>query len=149
MSSDSKTLDALGMSGSFPLDAEAIDAALTREGPGNYALGFLDGDGFQVFYVGRSDDDVRKRLHEWVGVASHGRSFAAATRAPWGARRRGRMPLGIPVASTVESGESCYTRFAFSYADSAEDAFANECRHYDDFGGRRLDNPAPPSIHQS
>jgi hypothetical protein len=35
---------------------------------------------------------------------------------------------------------------AYSYAPSAEEAFAKECRNYDDFGGsRRLDNAGPPA----
>jgi hypothetical protein len=45
----------------------------------------------------------------------------------------------------VGSAESSYTRFAYSYAPSAETAFEQECRNYDDFGGSaRLDNEAPP-----
>ena len=64
------TLRSLEMSGSYPLSDEAIDEALTRMSPGNYALGYMDGDTFAVFYVGRSDSDVRQRLHEWVGMPS-------------------------------------------------------------------------------
>jgi hypothetical protein len=38
-----------------------------------------------------------------------------------------------------------YTHFAYSYAPSAEAAFAKECRNYDDFGGYGgLDNSAHP-----
>jgi hypothetical protein len=41
--------------------------------------------------------------------------------------------------------ESSYTRFAYSYASSAEAAFEKECRNYDDFGGSAgLDNEAHP-----
>jgi hypothetical protein len=41
--------------------------------------------------------------------------------------------------------DSSYTRFAFSYARSAEAAFEEECRNYRDFGGRDgLDNEHPP-----
>ena len=53
------TMRSLEMSGSYPLSDEAIDEALTRTSPGNYALGYMDGDTFSVFYVGRSDSDVR------------------------------------------------------------------------------------------
>jgi hypothetical protein len=46
------------------------------------------------------------------------------------------------VGNAAESG---YTRFAYSYATSAEAAFEQECRNYDDFGGSGgLDNPTPP-----
>jgi hypothetical protein len=42
----------------------------------------------------------------------------------------------------VESG---YTRFAYSYAASADAAFEKECRNYHDFGGTDgLDNPVHP-----
>jgi hypothetical protein len=44
-----------------------IDDALKRKSPGNYALGYLEGDTFSVFYVGRSDSDVRRGLCSWVG----------------------------------------------------------------------------------
>ena len=41
--------------------------------------------------------------------------------------------------------DSSYTRFAFSYARSAEAAFEKECRNYHDFGGSdSLDNEAHP-----
>jgi hypothetical protein len=41
--------------------------------------------------------------------------------------------------------DSSYTRFAFSYARSAEAAFEEECRNYQDFGGGDgLDNERPP-----
>jgi hypothetical protein len=63
------TLRLLKMRGSYPLNGRAIDEALTRTSAGNYALGYMDGDSFSVFYVGRSDSDVRGRLHEWVGNA--------------------------------------------------------------------------------
>jgi hypothetical protein len=43
----------LEMNGSYPLSDDAIDGALTRTSPGNYALGYMDGDTFNVFYVGR------------------------------------------------------------------------------------------------
>ncbi len=46
---------------------KAIDEVLTRTSPGNNALGYMDDDTFNVFYVGRSDSDVSERLHEWVG----------------------------------------------------------------------------------
>jgi hypothetical protein len=59
-----------GDGGPYPLSDEAIDEALKRTSAGNYALGYMDGDAFNVFYVGRSDTDLRQRLHEWVGMPS-------------------------------------------------------------------------------
>ena len=58
------TMRSLEMSGSYPLSRDTIDETLTRTSPGNYALGFMDGETFEVFYVGRSDSDVRQRLRE-------------------------------------------------------------------------------------
>ena len=42
--------------------------------PGNYALKYMDGDTFNVFYVGRSNSDVRQRLHEWRNYDAFGGS---------------------------------------------------------------------------
>lgn len=140
------TMRSLGMRGSYPLNDEAIDEALTRRSPGNYALGYMDGDAFVVFYVGRSASDVRQRLHEWVGMPSRCERHAPQAKASWGVRRRGTFPLNAPALGTVANAETSYTRFAYSYAPSAEAAFERECRNYDDFGGSRgLDNETPPT----
>jgi hypothetical protein len=134
------------MSGSYPLTDEAIDETLTQTSPGNYALGYLDGETFSVFYVGRSDSDLRRRLHEWVGMPSPHDSHAAATKAAWAAHRRGPLPVDVPMLARVGSGDASYTRFAYSYAPSADEAYAREWRNYDAFGGSRgLDNEAQPS----
>jgi hypothetical protein len=139
------TMGSLEMSGSYPLSDEAIDEALSRTSPGNYALGYMDGGTFQVFYVGRSDSDVRQRLHEWVGMPSRYRNHASPAKASWGVQRRGQLPVDVPALGRVGSSESSYTRFAFSYARSAEDAYAKEWRTYDAFGGRHgLDNETQP-----
>jgi len=137
----------LEMSGSYPLTDEAIDEVLTRTSPGNYALGYLDGDTFMVFYVGRSDFDVRDRLHGWVGAPTCCDRYAPSTKAPWGAHQRQHRPLDVPALARVGvASDSSYTRFAYSYARSAEAAFEKEWRNYDDFGGSDgLDNAAPPS----
>lgn len=134
------------MNGSYPLSDEAIDEALTKESPGNYALGYMDGDSFSVFYVGRSDSDVRRRLHEWVDRPSRYERYAPPGRAAWATRRGRLMPLDRPELGPVASVDSSYTRFAYSYAASAEAAFEKESRNYDTFGGSRgLDNEAAPS----
>jgi len=139
------TLRSLEMSGSYPLSDEAIDQALTRTSPGNYALGYMDGDRFDVFYVGRSDSDVRQRLHEWVGMPSRYEKYASPAKAPWGVHRRGPLPLDAPALGRVGNAESSYTRFAYSYARSAEAAYAKEWRNYDSFGGSQgLDNETQP-----
>jgi hypothetical protein len=141
-------MGSLEMNGSYPLDDVAIDAVVTRTLPGNYALGYMDGTTFTVFYVGRSDSDVKRRLHEWVGTPSRYERYAPPTRAAWGSRPGRHLPQGVPVLDRVGIGvDSSYTRFAYSYAPSAEAAFEKECRNYRDFGGSEgLDNefrPAP------
>jgi hypothetical protein len=141
------TLRSLEMNGSYPLSNEAIDEMLTRTSPGNYALGYMDETTFVVFYVGRSDSDLRERLHDWVGAPSRYDRYAPASKAAWASRRSGPMPLGAPALGRVGVGvDSSYTRFAYSYAPSAEAAFEKECRNYDDFGGSgELDNEAYPA----
>lgn len=135
------------MSGSFPLSDKAIDDAVTRTSPGNYALGYMEDDTFHVFFVGRSDSNVRKRLHEWVGMPSRYERYASSAKASWGVHRRRAFPVNAPALAAVGNAETSYTRFAFSYARSAEAAFEEECRSYDDFGGSGvLDNEAPPTF---
>ena len=139
------TLRALEMSGSYPLSDEAIDDALTRTSPGNYALGYMDGETFSVFYVGRSDTDLRQRLHQWVGMPSPTEAHGSFAKASWGVHHRGQLPVDAPALARVGNAESSYTRFAFSYASSAEDAYAKEWRNYDAFGGSHgLDNETEP-----
>jgi len=138
-------MQSLEMSKAYALSDEVIDQELMRTSAGNYALGYMDGDTFAVFYVGRSDCDVRQRLHEWVGVPSRYESHASAAKASWGVHRRGQLPLDAPANAPVGSAESSYTYFAYSYARSADEAYAQECRNYDAFGGRNgLDNAAEP-----
>jgi hypothetical protein len=135
----------LEMSGSYPLSDEAIDEALTKTSPGNYALGYMDGDTFNVFYVGRSDTDLRQRLHDWVGMPSPTENHGSFGKASWGVRRQRQTPVATPALARVGSAESSYTRFAYSYARSAEDAYAKEWRNYDAFGGSQgLDNQTQP-----
>lgn len=49
--------------GPYALSSQNLDLALTRTGPGAYALGRLQTNGsFVVSYVGRSDADLKARL---------------------------------------------------------------------------------------
>jgi hypothetical protein len=139
-------MGSLAMNGSYPLTAEAIDETLSGSSPGNYALGYMDGDTFAVFYVGRSDSDVKHRLHEWVGAPSRCDPHPPATRAAWGIHRRGLTLHAAAFGRAGAAEDTGYTRFAYSYAPSAQAAFEKEWRNYDDFGGSDgLDNAAPPS----
>ena len=135
----------LEMNGSYPLTDEAVDERVTRTSPGNYALGYMDGTTFMVFYVGRSDSDVKRRLHEWVGMPSRYENYASPAKASWGVHRRGQLPVDAPALGRVGNTESSYTRFAYSYARSAGEAYAKEWRNYDAFGGSHgLDNETQP-----
>ena len=139
------TLRSLEMSGSYPLSDSVVDEILTRVSPGNFALGYIDGDSFSVFFVGRSDSDVRERLHEWVGMPSARERFASNAKAPWAVHHRGQVPLDLPISGCVGNADSRYTHFAYSYSDSSAAAFEKECRNFEDFGGCwALDNQTEP-----
>ncbi len=143
-------LGSLPTSGSHALTDERVDELVTRSSPGNYALGYMDGTTFMVFFVGRADSDLNHRLHDWVGAPSRYRRYAPSARAACGSRHRGNSPLGTPAPGRVGIAvDSSYTRFAYSYAASVEAAFEEECRNYHELGGSDgLDNeghPAPPS----
>lgn len=138
-------LRSLEMRGCYPLEDAVIDEQLTYTSPGNYALGYMEGGTFTVFYVGRSDSDLRQRLHEWVGMPSRDRRYLSLAKASWGIQRRRRVPVGTPALDRVGSAQSSYTHFAYSYAPSADEAYAKEWRNYDAFGGSRgLDNENRP-----
>ena len=144
-SANYSTLRSLEMSGSYPLSDSVVDEILTRVSPGNFALGYMDGDSFSVFFVGRSDSDVKERLHEWVGMPSKGERFASNAKAPWAVHNRGQVPLDLPTFGCVGNADSRYTHFAYSYADSPTAAFEKERRNFGDFGGCwALDNQTEP-----
>ena len=139
------TMGSLEMQGSYPVSSQAIDERLTRISPGNYALGYMDGEDFTVFYVGRSDSDLRRRLREWVGISTRFHRYSCPAKAPWGMRRREQSPFDAPKLESVHNTASEYTHFAYSYARSAEEAYAKEWRNYDVFGGiGGLDNDVEP-----
>lgn len=60
----------LNMKGPYELTTEKIDEKVTKTSAGNYALGRLSDASFPFSYVGRSDDDVNKRLKAWVGKST-------------------------------------------------------------------------------
>jgi len=139
------TLQSLEMSRVHVLSDAVVDEELIQTSAGNYALGYMDGDTFAVFYVGRSDCDVRQRLREWVGMPSRRESYASAAKASWGVHRQGPLPVDAPANAPVGNADSSYTHFVYSYACSADEAYAIECRIYDAFGGSHgLDNECEP-----
>jgi hypothetical protein len=56
-----------GLNGPYTLTAANIDAVVTKISPGAYALGYSEGDTFYIHRVGRSDNDLNKRLKDYVG----------------------------------------------------------------------------------
>ena len=56
--------------GPHPLTKEDIGENVTRQLPGAYALGYSANGKFYIAYVGRSDSDVKKRLHDHIGENS-------------------------------------------------------------------------------
>lgn len=58
----------LGMEGAFNLDTKTIENKIEKTSAGNYALGRKNDEGiFLISYIGRSDSDIKKKLHKWVG----------------------------------------------------------------------------------
>ncbi len=138
------TLRMLEMSGSYPLTEDGVDAVLSQKSAGNYALGYLDDGDFRVFYVGRSDSDVKQRLHDWIGMPSRFDRHSSVATAPWQLRTGGRSRADLRARDPEAWGDG-YTRFAYSYSPSPQEAYAQEWRNYDAFGGdRALDNPVQP-----
>lgn len=125
----------------------AIAREVQRTAPGTYALGYLDGTDFVVFYVGRSDSDVGSRLLEWVGAPSSPRAQWLPARLPWQSRSgpqrtAGRRASRRDIGAELDTG---YTHFAFDYARSPIEAFEHECRVYHGLGGPHgLDNRGHP-----
>jgi hypothetical protein len=57
-----------GLFGPYPLTGGGVSSSVKGVGPGAYALGYTDQqrNTFVVQYVGRSDDDLAKRLNDHV-----------------------------------------------------------------------------------
>jgi hypothetical protein len=131
------------------LNERAIAGAVRETSPGNYALGYLDGSTFAVFYVGRSDSDVSATLHAWVDAPSRLPRRRSSPHARW--RSRSGPPAGVGTRALGHSSngiDTAYTHFAFCYAPTAIAAFERECRDFHELGGiEGLDNqrhPEPP-----
>jgi len=65
-----------GLKGPYQLSNEEIDRVITIKSPGVYVLERntpQNSDSFTVHYVGRSDDDLKNRLKNWVGVKGYKR----------------------------------------------------------------------------
>jgi hypothetical protein len=57
-----------GLSGPYRLSFDEIDALVTRQSAGVFALGHADAEGrFCVNHVGRADSDLRERLLATIG----------------------------------------------------------------------------------
>lgn len=61
-----------GLKGSFRLSRSQIDAQVSSVSPGIFALGQRSADGakFTIWRVGRSDADLCRHLHKYVGKYS-------------------------------------------------------------------------------
>ena len=55
-----------GLFGPFSLTSNGVEENVTGIGPGAYALGNTQTDGFHIQYVGRSDEDLAARLQQHV-----------------------------------------------------------------------------------
>jgi len=75
----------LNMNGPYPFTSDSINKHVTKTSTGNYALGKMTNeDKFRPKYVGRSDDDVNKRLHDWIDKKDHPKfkfSYASSVKA--------------------------------------------------------------------
>lgn len=56
-----------GLNGPWPLTDDKIDEMVTKTSAGAYALTDTNSGTFTVNYIGRSDNDLNKRLHDHVG----------------------------------------------------------------------------------
>ena len=56
-----------GLRGAYSLTEKGLNENVTRQLPGAYALGRSANGKFYIDYVGRSDSDVKKRLHDHIG----------------------------------------------------------------------------------
>jgi len=56
-----------GLQGPYNLNIQTIDEVVILKSAGVYALAkMVEGNSFHISYVGRSDDDINRRLKDWV-----------------------------------------------------------------------------------
>lgn len=56
-----------GLSGTYPLTSTGIHSSIKYKSPGAYALGYTKNGIFYISRIGRSDNDVAKRLTNYLG----------------------------------------------------------------------------------
>ncbi len=56
-----------GLRGPFPLTHQGINDNVNKTFPGTYTLGKIKIPTYYIARVGRSDDDVNRRLHDYIG----------------------------------------------------------------------------------
>jgi hypothetical protein len=69
-------LQSTDIAGPFRLTPQKITEVVTEISPGNFTLGRIWEDRFQVHYVGRADEDVAKQLQD---LAMHDHRYGAFT----------------------------------------------------------------------
>lgn len=128
------------------LNDRMVSGAVGQTSAGNYALGYLDGSRFTVFYVGRSDSDLGSSLKAWVGAPSQPRRHRPSPQTPWRSRSGPPAALGTRALGYTAVGiDTGYTHFAFCYAPSPIAAWEQQCADYHELGGSdHLDNPHHP-----
>ena len=65
----------LNMNGPFELSIKVVDENVKKDKIGNYALGYEKNNVFYVCYVGRSDNDLNKRIKDHIGENSKYKCF--------------------------------------------------------------------------
>jgi hypothetical protein len=58
---------AVNLDGPFALTKNGINSTVTSTSAGVYALGYTNGNNYYIQRVGRSDDDLNRRLHDYEG----------------------------------------------------------------------------------
>lgn len=79
----------LGMGSSvYKFSKQEVNKVITKTGPGNYALGYLNANGrLRVCYVGRSDHNVASRIQDHLEKGYTHFKFCYAT-SSWDAYKR-------------------------------------------------------------
>ncbi len=64
-------LQSLEMEGPYQLSFDIIDRIVKKDSPGNFALGHFISENSFIQYIGRSDQNIRECLKNWVGFSMH------------------------------------------------------------------------------